>query len=173
MTIFAPDHIVAKSRFWYFLSKLKKIKKANGEIVEIKEIQESNAADRVKNYGVWLRYNSRTGSHNMYREYRDISTNNAVTSCCKLELFSTLFVFCILIIFYFCSSLDRDMGARHRARADSIQIIKVQEIEASKCRRPHVKQFHDSKIKFPLPVRVQRNFHKSRFTTRVPHARLL
>ncbi|KAI2803390.1 60S ribosomal protein L18A [Blomia tropicalis] len=149
MTIFAPDHIVAKSRFWYFLSKLKKIKKANGEIVEIKEIQESNAADRVKNYGVWLRYNSRTGSHNMYREYRDISTNNAVTSC------------------------YRDMGARHRARADSIQIIKVQEIEASKCRRPHVKQFHDSKIKFPLPVRVQRNFHKSRFTTRVPHARLL
>ena len=65
------------------------------------------------------------------------------------------------------------MGARHRARADSIQIIRVEEVEASKCRRPHIKQFHDSKIKFPLPVRVQRNFHKSRFTTRVPSARLL
>ena len=83
MTIFAPDAIIAKSRFWYFLARLKKIKKANGEIVEIKEIQESNAAKRVKNYGVWLRYNSRTGSHNMYREYRDISTNNAITACCK------------------------------------------------------------------------------------------
>lgn len=83
MAIFAPDHIVAKSRFWYFLRRLKKVKKANGEIVEIKEIQESDSAERVKNYGIWLRYNSRTGSHNMYREYRDISTNNAVTSCCK------------------------------------------------------------------------------------------
>lgn len=65
------------------------------------------------------------------------------------------------------------MGARHRARADSIQIIRVQEIPAKLCRRAHVKQFHNSKIKFPLPVRVNRNFHKSRFTTRVPRARFL
>lgn len=65
------------------------------------------------------------------------------------------------------------MGARHRARADSIQIIRVEEIESSKCRRPHIKQFHDSKIKFPLPVRTQKNFHANRFTTRVPRARLL
>lgn len=40
--------------------------------------------------------------------------------------------------------LDRDMGARHRARAHSIQIMKVEEIAASKCRRPAVKQFHVS-----------------------------
>lgn len=38
--------------------------------------------------------------------------------------------------------LDRDMAARHRARASSIQIIKVEAIPPSKCRRPHVKQFH-------------------------------
>lgn len=37
------------------------------------------------------------------------------------------------------------------------QIIKVEAIAASKCRRTHVKQFHDSKIRFPL---VQRNNHK-------------
>lgn len=65
------------------------------------------------------------------------------------------------------------MGARHRARADSIQIIRVEAIEASKCRRPHVKQFHQSKIKFPLPQRFGRNFHSPRFTTRRPKARLL
>lgn len=41
---------------------------------------------------------------------------------------------------------DRDMGARHRARAHSIQIMKVEEIAASKCRRPAVKQFHVSKV---------------------------
>lgn len=39
---------------------------------------------------------------------------------------------------------DRDMGARHRARAHSIQIMKVQVIPANKCRRPAIKQFHVS-----------------------------
>lgn len=33
MRIFAPNHVVAKSRFWYFVSQLRKMKKASGEIV--------------------------------------------------------------------------------------------------------------------------------------------
>lgn len=35
MRIFAPNQIVAKSRFWYFLAKLRKVKKANGEIASL------------------------------------------------------------------------------------------------------------------------------------------
>lgn len=35
MRIFAPNDVVAKSRFWYFLTKLRKVKKANGEIVSL------------------------------------------------------------------------------------------------------------------------------------------
>ena len=35
MRIFAPNTVVAKSRFWYFLTQLRKVKKANGEIVSI------------------------------------------------------------------------------------------------------------------------------------------
>lgn len=38
------------------------------------------------------------------------------------------------------------MGARHRARAHSIQIMKVQVIAANKCRRPAIKQFHVSPL---------------------------
>lgn len=38
---------------------------------------------RVKNFGVWLRYDSRSGTHNMYREYRDLTTAGAVTQCCE------------------------------------------------------------------------------------------
>jgi ribosomal protein L20A (L18A) len=34
------------------------------------------------------------------------------------------------------------MGARHRARADSIQILKAQQIKAKDCKRAHVTQFH-------------------------------
>jgi len=32
----------------------------------------------VKNFGVWVRYQSRTGYHNMYKEYRDTTLNGAV-----------------------------------------------------------------------------------------------
>ena len=78
------------------------------------------------------RYNSRSGTHNMYREYRDMTVSAAITQC------------------------YRDMGARHRARAHSIQIIKVEPVAAKDCRRPLIKQMHDSKIKFPLPSRVQK-----------------
>jgi large subunit ribosomal protein L18Ae len=38
MRLFAPNEVVAKSRFWYFLKKLKKVKKAAGEIVSINEV---------------------------------------------------------------------------------------------------------------------------------------
>uniref|UniRef100_A0A8B9P9M4 Large ribosomal subunit protein eL20 n=13 Tax=Amniota TaxID=32524 RepID=A0A8B9P9M4_APTOW len=144
MRIFAPNHVVAKSRFWYFVSQLKKMKKSSGEIVYCGQVYEKSPL-RVKNFGIWLRYDSRSGTHNMYREYRDLTTAGAVTQC------------------------YRDMGARHRARAHSIQIMKVEEIAASKCRRPAVKQFHDSKIKFPLPHRVLRRQHKPRFTTKRPN----
>merc|ERR1712054_67197 len=131
MRIFAPDAVVAKSRFWYFLRQLRKFKKTTGEIVSVEEITEKKPM-KIKNFGIWLRYDSRSGTHNMYREYRDLSVSAAVTAC------------------------YRDMGARHRARAHAIQIIRCEVVEAGKCRRPLVTQMHDSKIKFPLPCRVQK-----------------
>jgi hypothetical protein len=33
MNVFAPNDIVARSRFWYFLSKLEKAKRTTGEIL--------------------------------------------------------------------------------------------------------------------------------------------
>jgi len=132
MRIFAPDAVVAKSRFWYFLRQLRKFKKTTGEIVSVEEIMEKKPL-KIKNFGIWLRYDSRSGTHNMYREYRDLTVTSAVTQC------------------------YRDMGARHRARAHSIQIIRVEPVAASETRRSLVKQMHDSKIKFPLPSRVQKS----------------
>lgn len=35
MRIFAPNPVVAKSRFWYFLTQLRKVKKATGEVVAV------------------------------------------------------------------------------------------------------------------------------------------
>nr|CAJ17297.1 ribosomal protein L18Ae [Georissus sp. APV-2005] len=143
MRIFAPDQIVAKSRFWYFLRQLKKFKKSTGEIVNVKEIPEKSPI-KIKNFGIWLRYDSRSGTHNMHREYRDLSVSGAVTQC------------------------YRDMGARHRARAHSMQIIKVEQVKAGACRRPQVKQFHDSTIRFPLPKRIHQRRLMNRFSVRKP-----
>ena len=38
MKIFAPDEVVAKSRFWYFLRQLKKVRKVNGEVLRLTEV---------------------------------------------------------------------------------------------------------------------------------------
>lgn len=80
----------------------------------------------------------------MYREYRDVTKAGAVTQA------------------------YRDMGARHRAQADRIQIIKIQLIAAVNCKRANVKQFHNSKIKFPLPHRVTKRLNCTPFTTTRP-----
>ena len=60
MRIFATDRVVAKSRFWYYLNRLKKVKKAVGEIVSCQKIYEKKPTT-VKNFGIWLRYDSRSG----------------------------------------------------------------------------------------------------------------
>lgn len=64
-----------------------------------------------------------------------------VNSRCDTML---LCFYSIVNVMYLICASDRDMGARHRARAHSIQIMKVQIIEANKCRRPAIKQFHVS-----------------------------
>ncbi|KAJ2911879.1 hypothetical protein MD484_g8532, partial [Candolleomyces efflorescens] len=130
MRIFAPNEVVAKSRFWYFLRQLKKVKKASGEIIGVNVIHEKKPL-KVKNFGIWLRYDSRSGTHNMYKEFRELSRVDAVRS------------------------LYQDMAARHRARFRSIHILRVVEIEKTEdIRRPYIKQLLEPGLKFPLPHRV-------------------
>ena len=38
LRIFAPDHVTAKSRYWYYVTSLKKMKKTQGEIVSLQEV---------------------------------------------------------------------------------------------------------------------------------------
>ena len=78
---------------------------------------------------MWIKYNSRSGTHNMYREYRDVTLNGAI------------------------DTLYNDMAGRHRARARSIQIIRTATVANEDCKRVNVMQFHDQDLKFPLPHR--------------------
>eukprot|EP01083_Nonionella_stella_P038236 104039_1 len=126
MRIFATNGVRARSKFWYFVRKLRRVKKINGEIMSVRTIYEKKD-NYIKNYGIWLRYDSRTNSHNMYKEFRDTTLEGAVAQ-----------MYC-------------EMASRHRARKSCIQIVKAMVIKASDCRRPNITQFHKSKISFPHP----------------------
>ena len=53
MRIFAPDEVIGKSKYWYFVSKLKKIKKSTGEIVSCRRVcifMSLNCMGRSRNF---------------------------------------------------------------------------------------------------------------------------
>jgi large subunit ribosomal protein L18Ae len=129
MIVFAPNAVIAKSKFWYYLHQFRKMKKTTGEILDCVELTEKNTRT-VKNYGIWLRYDSRSGTHNMYREFRDVKLTGAV------------------------SQLYDEMAGRHRTRPRSIQIIRTAIVKASELKRPNPMQFAKAGVKFPLTHRV-------------------
>ncbi|EFA83144.1 S60 ribosomal protein L18a [Heterostelium album PN500] len=139
MRLFAKTSVHAKSRFWYFLSKIQKMKKATGEILNVTEIFEEKPL-QVKNFGIFIRYNSRSGTHNIYKEYRDTTRVGAV------------------------AQMYDEMASRHSAREKTIHIIEIKEIKAAQARRANTKQFHDSAIRFPLTHRVPRKLPQFKST---------
>mmetsp|Transcript_8098 Transcript_8098/g.19750 ORF Transcript_8098/g.19750 Transcript_8098/m.19750 type:complete len:199 (+) Transcript_8098:24-620(+) len=136
MNVFAPNKIVAKSRFWYYMSMLNRVKKANGEILQINEVFEKKPQS-VSTYGIWMRYDSRTGHHNMYREYRHVSINNAV------------------------SKMYQDVAARHRSRFSNVQIVRTGQVPSSLVRKTSTTDYLGNKVAFPLTHRVIRPSSKT------------
>mmetsp|Transcript_9603 Transcript_9603/g.22560 ORF Transcript_9603/g.22560 Transcript_9603/m.22560 type:complete len:199 (+) Transcript_9603:40-636(+) len=136
MNVFAPNKIVAKSRFWYYMSMLNRVKKANGEILQINEVFEKKP-QTVSTYGIWMRYDSRTGHHNMYREYRHVSINNAV------------------------SKMYQDVAARHRSRFSNVQIVRTGQVPSSLVRKTSTTDYLGNKVAFPLTHRVIRPSSKT------------
>lgn len=146
MRIFAPDEVTAQSRFWFFAHQYRKMKRSTGQIVSVNEIRERNSRI-VRNYGITIKYNSRSGTHNMYTEFRSTNMCEAV------------------------SMMYQDMAGRHRARYSTIQVIDVAVVPAGvkamkrfdgegeappAVVKPRVKQFLSAKIKFPLTHRLTR-----------------
>merc|ERR1712086_794813 len=75
--LFTKNETQARSRFWYFIRRLVKMKRSNGEILSVREIFESKP-EKVSKYGIWIRYDSRSGTTNMYKEYSALTKNDAV-----------------------------------------------------------------------------------------------
>mmetsp|Transcript_31236 Transcript_31236/g.47250 ORF Transcript_31236/g.47250 Transcript_31236/m.47250 type:complete len:184 (+) Transcript_31236:105-656(+) len=146
MIIFAPNAVIAKSKFWYYMHQFRKMKKTTGEILDCVEIIEKDTGF-VKNYAIWLRYSSRSGTHNMYREFRDVKLTGAV------------------------SQLYDEMAGRHRCRPRSIQIIRTGIVGNEDLKRSNGMQYAKDDVKFPLPHRVasgkrgQKALSSTTFTT--------
>lgn len=63
---------------------------------------------------------SRTGEHNMYKEFRDVTLNGAV------------------------DQMYAEMASRHRSRASQIQIVKTATVPSNQCKRVAVTMMHVS-----------------------------
>mmetsp|Transcript_5691 Transcript_5691/g.4843 ORF Transcript_5691/g.4843 Transcript_5691/m.4843 type:complete len:186 (+) Transcript_5691:53-610(+) len=136
MRIFAPNEALARSRFWYQTKLLNRLKRANGEIVNVQEIHEKNSRI-IKTYGIAIRYASRSAQHNMYREYRDVTLNGAV------------------------SQMYMEMSGKHRARHDTIQILRTCVVNSKDACRRYVNQvYRNAKIRFPVVKFVARSSEK-------------
>ncbi len=126
------------------------LKKASGELLHISELTETDPST-VKNYGIWIRYNSRSGITNMYKEYRDTTLVGAV------------------------QQMLQEMASRHKARYQQIHIIKTSEIKDADCQRANTRQFLDDPenpnkvLRFP-PIlkrpKIEKKYKKSFSVTR-------
>lgn len=79
----------------------------------------------MKNFGIVLRYLSRTDPINMYKEYRDTTLAGAV------------------------SQMYMELSGRHRAPHESVQIIKTSVVANKDLRREHTRAYSKVSVKFP------------------------
>ena len=128
MRIFADDAVRAKSKFWYFMKKLDKVKKASGQILAIHEIHDRDPS-KVKTYGIVCTYKSKYGYHNLYKEFRSTSLNGAV------------------------AQLTSEMCGRHKAQRESLVIVRTCILKGDiehVAKRNYIKQIMKPGMKFPL-----------------------
>ena len=128
------------------MKRQNKVRKCQGEIVEVSEIFERKSSS-VKNYGIVLKYLTRTGVINMYKEYRNVSLCGAV------------------------SQMYGELAGRHSARADSIHIIKTMVLANKQVLRAGTTQYLKNSLKFPkftTQKRAPTSAHKRTFTASRP-----
>ena len=136
MRVFARDPVLARSRYWYQMKRQHKVRKIQGEIIQTSEIFEKKTG-AIRNYGIVLRYLTRTGTVNMYKEYRDTTLCGAV------------------------SQMYMEMAGRHSAAQDSIQIIRTSVVGNQDVRRAQVRQYTSQNIRFPKTNNLKRAPFKS------------
>ena len=126
--VFAKNEAFARSKFWKLNLKDHKLKRTHGEILKIQEIHEK-PTEVARNFGIFLKYRSRTGIHNLFKEFRDVSLKGAV------------------------NQMYNEMGGNYHVDAEKVTVINTVELktEELRVRNPRCLQWTDSsKVAYPL-----------------------
>ncbi|KAH0788273.1 ribosomal protein L18ae [Histomonas meleagridis] len=134
--VFAADEVIAKSKFWGVARRIARLKKSHGEILAVKHVIEPEP-ERVKNYGIWLTYRSTNSINNIYKEFRDTTTEGAV-----LRLY-------------------QEMAGTHNVQSKNISIIRVSEIKDEDVVHHNLRMFLNNNVKFPILKKSIRPAHPS------------
>jgi len=95
----------------------------------------------IKNYGILIRYLTRTDNINMYKEYRATSLCNAI------------------------SMLYSEMAGRHSARGETIHIIKTSVVPDGEVLRAATTQYCKRNLRFPKMTTIKRAPTPAQFAT--------
>ena len=197
MRIFAPNTVVAKSRFWYFLMKLRKVKKSNGEIITINLVCGSYNFSGVE---MWDEHRNMASTRTgwlmivvMHRSMRDVLLKSRTSAFGSATIRARALTICT-------RNTGRCQGRKQSMRFtkiwqqgiepvsgrstyvtlitmrprgehanDSAQILKVVELETTDdVKRPYIKQLLSKNLKFPLPHRVAKSTTKNLFAAHRP-----
>lgn len=135
--VFAPNFVVAKSRFWKLMSEKNKVKSTHGDVLSCKVVRDRKIAART--YAVEIAYYSqRCGFTSMTKEFRDVSKAGAV------------------------SQAYHDLASRHRARYHNVEVLGVKSIPNHEVKRLSITQFTKPNVSFPLLHRTPKTTRKER-----------
>lgn len=123
--IFAPNSVIAESKFWKILNKQYKIKQSNGMIAR-NEIVEQDNDYTVKNYGIRFTYRTRTGLLNGYKEIRHINRVLAV------------------------ESLFNEFGSKHKLNQDEFNIVEIKQLSDEEVTKAKILSYVGKDVKFPI-----------------------
>ena len=136
--VIAPNEPIARSRFWKLNKREHKLKRSHGEILKVQEVHDKSKTI-TKNFGIFLKYRSHTGVHNMFKEYRDVSMKGAI------------------------DQMYNEIAGNYKASAERVEIIKTTELkkEELKVRNPRCLQWIDTEnIQYPLWRKTARPTHQ-------------
>lgn len=123
--VFAPNSVVAQSKFFRMLTNQYKIKAKNGAIVRVEEVQQDDDFT-VKNYGITFTYRTRTGLCNGYKEIRHLNRALAI------------------------HDLYMQFGSKHKLKQGDFYIVEIKQLADDEVTKSRILSYVGKDVKFPV-----------------------
>jgi len=124
-TVFAPNSVVAQSKFFRMLTTQFKIKARHGVVVRIEEV-EQDSDFVIKNYGITFTYRTRTGLCNGYKEVRHISRASAI------------------------HDLYTEFGSKHKLKQHEFYVVDIKQLADEEVTKSKILSYVGKDVKFPV-----------------------